>query len=49
MEKSVSTRGQTYLYYMCERNKKGKGYSTLKIAVQELDKKMGNIEIILNT
>ena len=40
VEKSVSTRGRTYLYYMCERNKKGKGCSTHKIAVQELDKKV---------
>lgn len=37
VEKSVSTRGRTYLYYMCERNKKGKGCSTRKIAVQELE------------
>ena len=40
VEKSVSTRGRTYLYYMCERNKKGKGRSTRKIAVQESDKKV---------
>ena len=54
VEKSVSTRGRTYLYYMCERNKKGKGCSTRKIAVQELDKKvleemkkeMGDIEVL---
>lgn len=54
VEKSVSTRGRTYLYYMCERNKKGKGCSTHKIAVQELDKKvleemkkeMGDIEVL---
>ena len=25
VEKSVSTRGRTYLYYMCGKNKKGKG------------------------
>ena len=37
VEKSVSTRGRTYSYYMCERNKKGKGCSTRKIAVQELE------------
>ena len=54
VEKSVSTRGRTYSYYMCERNKKGKGCSTRKIAVQELDKKvleemkkeMGDIEVL---
>ncbi len=40
VEKSVSTRGRTYLYYMCRKNKKGKGCSTHKIAVQELDEKV---------
>ena len=40
VEKSVSTRGQTYLYYMCGKNKKGKGCSTHKIAVEELNKKV---------
>lgn len=40
VEKSVSTRGRTYLYYMCGKNKKGKGCSTHKIAVQELDEKV---------
>lgn len=40
VEKSVSTRGRTYLYYMCGKNKKGMGCSTHKIAVQELDKKV---------
>ena len=30
VEKSVSTRGRTYLYYMCRKNKKGKGCSTHK-------------------
>ena len=40
VEKSVSTRGRTYLYYVCGKNKKGKGCSTHKIAVQELDKKV---------
>lgn len=54
VEKSVSTRGRTYLYYMCGKNKKGMGCSTHKIAVQELDKKvleemkkeMGDIEVL---
>ena len=40
VEKSVSTRGHTYLYYMCGKNKKGKGCSTHKIAVEELNKKV---------
>lgn len=40
VEKSVSTRGRTYLYYMCGKNKKGKGCSTHKIAVEELNKKV---------
>lgn len=40
VEKSVSTRGRTYLYYMCGKNKKGMGCSTHKIAVQELNKKV---------
>lgn len=40
VEKSVSTRGRTYLYYMCGKNKKGMGCSTHKIAIQELDKKV---------
>lgn len=39
-EKSVSTRGRRYLYYMCGKNKKGKGCSTHKITVQELDRKV---------
>ncbi len=54
VEKSVLTSGRTYLYYMCERNKKGKGCLMRKIAVQELDKKvleemkkeMGDIEVL---
>ena len=37
VEKSVSTRGRTYSYYMCERNKRREGLSTRKIAVQELE------------
>ena len=40
VEKSVSTRGRTYLYYMCGKNKKGKGCSTHKITVEELNKKV---------
>lgn len=40
VEKSVSTRGRTYLYYVWGKNKKGKGCSTHKIAVEELDKKV---------
>lgn len=40
VEKSVSTRIRRYLYYMCGKNKKGKGCSTHKIAVQELDRKV---------
>ena len=40
VEKSVSTRGRTYLYYICGKNKKGKGCSMHKIAVQELDEKV---------
>ena len=40
VEKSVSIRGRTYLYYMCRKNKKEKGCSAHKIAVQELDKKV---------
>ena len=54
VEKSVSTRGRTYLYYVCGKNKKGKGCSTHKIAVQELDRKVleemrkeiGDIEVL---
>lgn len=30
VEKSVSTRGRTYLYYMCGKNRKGKGCSAHK-------------------
>ena len=40
VEKLVSTRGRTYLYYMCGKNKKGKGCSTHKITVEELNKKV---------
>ena len=40
VEKSVSTRGRTYLYYMCGKNKKGKGCSAHKITVEELNKKV---------
>ena len=40
VEKSVSTRGRTYLYYVCGKNKKGKGCSAHKIAVEELNKKV---------
>ena len=54
VEKSVSTRGRTYLYYMCGKNKKGKGCATHKIAVKELNKKaleemrkeIGDIEVL---
>lgn len=40
VEKSISTRERTYLYYMCGKNKKGKGCSTHKIAVEELNKEV---------
>ena len=40
VEKSVSTRGRRYLYYMCGKHKKGKGCSGHKIAVQELDRRV---------
>ena len=40
VEKLVSTRGRTYLYYICGKNKKEKGCSTHKIAVQELNEKV---------
>ena len=54
VEKPVSTRGRTYLYYMCVNNKKGKRCSTHKIAVEELNKKVleemrkeiGDIEVL---
>ena len=54
VEKSVSTRGRTYLYYMCGKNKKGKGCSTHKITVEELNKKVlevmrkgiGDVEVL---
>lgn len=54
VEKSVSTRARRYLYYMCGKNKKGKGCATHKIAVKELNKKaleemrkeIGDIEVL---
>lgn len=54
VEKSVSIRGRRYLYYMCGKNKKGKGCATHKIAVEELNKKaleemrkeIGDIEVL---
>ena len=57
VEKSISTRGRTDLYYMCGKNKKEKGCSLHKIAVEELEKKVlekmrkeiGDIEVVWNT
>ena len=46
VEKLVSTRGRTYLYYMCGKNKKGKGCSTHKITVEELN---SNRQIIMRS
>ncbi len=46
MEKSVSSRGRKYLYYICEKYKKNAGCSSHKIAVLELNRKV--LEILQN-
>lgn len=46
VEKSVSSRGRKYLYYICGKYKKNGGCSAHKIAVLELNRKV--LEILQN-